>query len=132
MVTTFAVATGLMLLASLAMGHHIGLQPNKGLLSGGTLYTLAGTLLAAFLLVFLGTWRVGQRALMKESLVFLLTLLPFPALLLGMLWAVNWVGLPADYLAAGQGYVLPAGGCLGLFFIAMFYVIYGQATREHG
>lgn len=131
-VATFTSTTGLMLLVSLAIGHHIGLKPNQALLSGGTLYTLVGVLLAAFLLFFLGTWRAGQRALMKESLVFLLTLLPFPALLWAVLWVVHWIGLPADYLAAGQGYVLPSGGSLGLFFIAMFYVIYGQATREHG
>lgn len=131
-VATFASATGLMLLACLAIGHHIGLQPDQALLSGGTLYTLAGILLSAFLLFFLGTWRSGQNALMKESLVFMLTLLPFPALLWAVLWLVHWIGLPADYLAAGQGYVLPAGASLGLFFFAILYVIYGQATREHG
>jgi len=40
--------------------------------------------------------------------------------------------IPTDYIQAGQGYILSAGGGTALMFLAMFYVVYGQATREHG
>jgi hypothetical protein len=69
---------------------------------------------------------------MKEILIFVLATLPFNALLLLFLWITHGLSLPADYLAVGQGYLLPAGASMSLFFIAMLYVVYGQATRQHG
>tara|TARA_B100000676_G_scaffold309336_1_gene372600 strand:- start:735 stop:2273 length:1539 start_codon:yes stop_codon:yes gene_type:complete len=123
-----------LLTAALAFhtGAQIGLTPNLTQFSGGTLYSLIGFLLTLFSLFFLGSYLSANTALMKESLVFLLATLPFNALLLASLWLVHGIALPADYLIAGQGYVLPAGASTGLFFVAMLYVVFGQATREHG
>lgn len=128
------VAPWLALLAGLTsccLGWHIGLAPHNIWFSGGTMYLVNGLVLTGFSLFLLAAQRVQHEALMKESLVFLLCLLPFPTLFLLTLEVVNWIKLPADYLAAGQGFVIPVGFSAGLLFLAMFYVIYGQATREH-
>ncbi|HEX6590611.1 MAG TPA: DUF2306 domain-containing protein [Moraxellaceae bacterium] len=118
-------------LSSCFIGWHIGLVPERILFSGGTLYMVNGLVLTGFSLLLLCAGRVGQHALMKESLVFLLCLLPFPTLFFLTLYVVSHVSLPADYIAAGQGFVIPVGFSAGLLFLAMFYVVYGQATREH-
>ncbi|MDP2226229.1 MAG: DUF2306 domain-containing protein [Moraxellaceae bacterium] len=118
-------------ITSCLIGREIGLVPNLEQLSGGTLYMVNGLVLSGFSLFFLGAQRVGQIALMKECLVFLLCLLPFPALFFLGLQVMSWLPLPADYLAAGQGFVLPVGVSAALLFAALFYVIHGQATREH-
>jgi len=128
----FSLATFITAFCALKIGVSIGLEPNNLLLSGGTLYTAAGALLVAFLTVFFISSFIGQRAIAKESLVFLLSILPFPAMFFIAIQGLQLATLPADYLAVGQGYVVPAGSSLGLFFVAMLYVVYGQATREHG
>jgi hypothetical protein len=117
--------------ASCVLGWHIGLGPDNVWLSGGTMYMVNGLVLAAFSLLCLGARHVGQRALLKEGLVFLLCLLPFPTLFFLTLQVLGWISLPADYIAAGQGFVLPVGFSAGLLFLAMLYVVHGQATREH-
>lgn len=118
-------------LAAISIGWRIGLEENRQLFSGGTFYTVNGVVIVGFALFHLLANRRGQLALMKESLVFLMTLLPFPALFFASSWALHYIGLPSDYLTAGQGFVLPAGFSAGLFFIAMLHVVYNQATREH-
>lgn len=123
-----AIAGGL---ASVWLGWQIGLAPEKALGSGGTMYLVNGGVIAGFGLLLLATHRAGQQALMKESLVFLLCLLPFPALFLGTLEIMSLLPVPADYLAAGQGHVVPAGFSGGLLFLAILHVVHGQATREH-
>jgi len=123
-----AVAAGL---ASCVIGMRIGIAPDKLLLSGGTMYLVNGLVLAGFGLRLLLAGRRGQQALMKESLVFLLCLLPFPSLFFLTLHVMSLLPVPADYITAGQGYVLPAGFSAGLLFVAMIHVVYGQATREH-
>lgn len=123
-----ALAAGL---ASCVMGWRIGLAPANLWLSGGTMYMVNGLVLTAFSLLCLGAHAASQRALLKEGLVFLLCLLPFPTLFFLALQVLDWISLPADYIAAGQGYVLPVGFSAGLLFLAMLYVVHGQATREH-
>ncbi len=123
-----ALAAGL---SACFIGTGIGLAPAKALLSGGTLYMVNGLVLSAFSLFLLATQARGQRALVKESLVFLLCLLPFPTLFVLSLQVMSWLPLPADYIAAGQGFVVPVGFSAGLMFLALLYVVYGQATREH-
>lgn len=118
-------------LASAWLGWQIGLAPDKGLLAGGTMYLVNGAVIAGFGLMLLAMQRAGQRALMKESLVFLLCLLPFPAVFLATLEIMSLLPVPADYLAAGQGHVIPVGFSGGLLFLAILHVVQGQATREH-
>ncbi|HEX4937661.1 MAG TPA: hypothetical protein VFX11_03245, partial [Candidatus Kapabacteria bacterium] len=118
-------------LTSCVIGANIGLAPGKALLSGGTMYMVNGLVLTGFSLLLLAGQRVGQHALMKESLVFLLCLLPFPALFFLTLQVMSLLPVPADYITAGQGFVVPVGFSGGLLFMAMIYVVYGQATREH-
>lgn len=129
---TFSLSTFSMSLVCLFVGHYIGLESNMKLLSGGATYIVSGVVMAGFLSIFIGAWYVDQRSLMKESLIFIITVLPFSVLLLGGLWLVSFIPLKAEYIAVGQGYMLPAGACFSLLFIAMFYVVYGQSTREHG
>lgn len=117
--------------ASCVLGWHIGLSPDNVWLSGGTMYMVNGFVLSAFSLLCLGARGVGQRALLKEGLVFLLCLLPFPTLFFLTLQVLGWISLPADYIAAGQGFVVPVGFSAGLLFLAMLYVVHGEATREH-
>ena len=88
-------------------------------------------MIAGFSLLHLAALRINQQAIMKESLVFLLCLLPFPSLFFAALHVVSWLHLPAVYINAGQGFVIPVGFSSGLLFLAMIYVVYGQATREH-
>lgn len=118
-------------LLALMVGWRIGLAANNLLFSGGTFYAVNGSVLIAFALFHGLAGRHGQLALMKESLVFLLALLPFPALFFLTSLVVRLVGLPADYLAAGQGFVLPAGFSAALLFPAIVHVAFSQATREH-
>ncbi|AOJ81505.1 hypothetical protein WS86_13405 [Burkholderia savannae] len=113
------------------VGWRIGLAPDSRLLSGGAMYLVNGLVIAGFSLMLAATARRRQDALAKESLVFLLSMLPFPTLYFATLQAVDWIRLPADYLAAGQGFVIPVGFSGGLLFLAAFHVIFGQATREH-
>jgi hypothetical protein len=129
---TFVAASLLMAALCIFTGRDIGLAGNLQLFSGGTTYVLAGLLTGVFSLFFLATYLAGNAALMKESLIFVLATLPFNALLLLFLWMTHGLSLPADYLIVGQGYLLPAGASMSLFFIAMLYVVYGQATRQHG
>lgn len=114
------------------LGWHIGLAPAQQWLSGGTLYTTSGLLILLFAAVLAGTLVKGHLAMLKESLAFLLCLLPFAPLLLVNLWVLQWLPIPADYIQQGQGYVLAAGSCGTLMFAAMFYAVLGQASREHG
>lgn len=117
--------------ASCFLGWQIGLSPDNVWLSGGTMYMVNGLVLATFSLLCLGARAVGQRGLLKEGLVFLLCLLPFPTLFFLTLQVLGWISLPPDYIAAGQGFVVPVGFSAGLLFLAMLYVVHGQATREH-
>lgn len=117
--------------AACVLGWHVGLGPGNVWLSGGTMYMANGLVLVAFSLLCLGARHAGQRALLKEGLVFLLCLLPFPALFFLTLEVLAWITLPPDYIAAGQGFVVPVGFSAGLLFLAMLYVVHGQATREH-
>lgn len=114
------------------LGWHIGLAPAQQWLSGGTLYTTNGLLILLFSGLLAGQLAKGHLAMMKESLVFLLCLLPFAPVLLVNLWLLQWLPIPADYIQQGQGYVLPAGSCGVLMFAAMFHAVLGQAGREHG
>lgn len=114
------------------IGWHIGLAPAQQWLSGGTLYTSNGLLILAFSGVLAGSLAKGHQPMMKESLAFLLCLLPFAPLLLVNLWLLQWLPIPADYIRQGQGYVLAAGSCGALMFAAMFHAVLGQAGREHG
>jgi hypothetical protein len=132
LISVFSITTLITLSICIAVGRYIGLEPDMALVSGGTTYSIAGVILAGFLLLFVGAWYVNQKALMKESLVFITAVIPFIALLLGALWGLSFVPLPSQYIADGQGYMLPSGSAFSLLFIAMFYVVYGQATREHG
>jgi hypothetical protein len=132
---TLAVLTAITaLLAGIAasiIGWHIGIAPDNLLFSGGTLYTVNGTVIVALALFNLFASLRGHLALMKESLTFLLAMLPFPTLFLASSWALHQIGLPPEYLAAGQGFVLPVGLSTSLLFLAILHVIYNQATREH-
>lgn len=129
---------GVLILALLAgasatyLGWHIGLAPAQQWLSGGTLYTTSGLLILMFSAVLAGNLAKAHLAMLKESLAFLLCLLPFAPLLLVNLWVLQWMPIPADYIQQGQGYVLAAGSCGTLMFAAMFYAVLGQASREHG
>ena len=114
------------------LGWHIGLAPAQQWLSGGTLYTTSGLLILLFSAVLAGNLAKGHLAMLKESLAFLLCLLPFAPLLLINLWVLQWLPIPADYIQQGQGYVLAAGSCGALMFAAMFYAVLGQTSREHG
>ncbi len=113
------------------LGWHVGLTPGNLWLSGGTMYLVNGLVITGFSLMLLAAARNGSIAQAKESLVFLLCLLPFPTLFALTLQVLGWIQLPADYISAGQGFVIPVGFSGGLLFLAMFYVVYGQATREH-
>ena len=130
-----ASLTGLLLaiagLGSMLIGHAFGLAAHNLWFSGGTMYVVNGLVLAAFGLYLLGSSRAGQLALMKESLLFGLCLAPFAALFFATLWVLSLLPMPLDYIHDGQGYVIPVGFAGSLLFIAGFYVIYGQATREH-
>lgn len=95
------------------------------------MYSVNGFLLMCFGVFYLIAQHVKQIALMKESLVFLLCMLPFSALYLLTLTAMSFFPLPADYVTAGQGFVIPVGFSSALLFLAILVVIYGQATREH-
>lgn len=121
------VTAGLLLF----VGHSIGIEPHLQNASGGTTYTVAGFLLAVFGTYYYVAFRRGYLAVMKETLVFIVAILPFNALLLLGLWVVYALSLPADYIAIGQAYLLPAGSSFALLFLAMIYVVYGQATREY-
>lgn len=129
---------GVLILSMLAgasatyLGWHIGLAPAQQWLSGGTLYTTNGLLILLFSAVLACNLAKGHLAMLKESLAFLLCLLPFAPLLLVNLWVLQWLPIPADYIQQGQGYVLAAGACGTLMFAAMFYAVLGQASREHG
>ncbi len=131
------LANGAGLLAVLAgvsavwLGWHIGLAPDMALASGGTLYLVNGAVIAGFGLLLLAMQRVGQIALMKESLVFLICLLPFPSLFLATFVVFSQLPLPPVFLSGEQGVVLPVGFSGALLFIAMIHVVHGQATREH-
>lgn len=114
------------------LGWQIGLAPNQQWLSGGTLYTTNGLLILTFCGVFAGNLLKQHMTMLKESLTFLLSLLPFAPLLLVNLWALQWLPIPPDYIQQGQGYVLAAGACGILMFGAMFHAVLGQAAREHG
>lgn len=114
------------------LGWHIGLAPAGAWLSGGTMYLVNGLVIAGFSLMLLSARRTGDSARAKESLIFLLCLLPFPSLFVITLQILGWIQLlPADYIAAGQGYVIPVGFSGGLLFLALIAVVHGQATREH-
>lgn len=119
-------------LSATRLGWDMGLAANRQWLSGGALLTTGGLLVLGFATAF--GLAVGRRHLgmMKECLVFLLSLLPFYALTLVNLWALQWLPIPPDYIAQGQGYVLAAGSSMVLMVGAMFYAIFGQAGREHG
>ncbi len=132
MVITFMTTSLLLAVLFVYTGSEMGLVTGLQRFSGGTIYVLAGILLGLLALFFLSAQLAGHAGLMKESLVFVLATLPFNALLLVFLWVAHGMALPAGYLSAGQGYLLPVGASMALFFMAMFYVVYGQATREHG
>ncbi len=117
--------------AALSIGWHIGLATKNIWLSGGTMYSVDGALLVFFGVFYLLANTRKQDALMKESLVFILCLLPFSALYVLTLTAMSFLPLPPDYVAAGQGFVIPVGFGGGLLFLALIIVIYGQGTREH-
>ncbi|HET6789427.1 MAG TPA: hypothetical protein VFH49_15795, partial [Aquabacterium sp.] len=132
---TRGMARGALILSTLAgvsatwLGWHIGLAPAQQWLSGGTIYTTNGLLILLFSGVLAGNLAKGHLAMLKESLAFLLCLLPFAPLLLVNLWVLQWLPIPADYIQQGQGYVLAAGSCGTLMFAAMFYAVQGQASR---
>ncbi|WP_410210276.1 DUF2306 domain-containing protein [Aquirhabdus sp.] len=117
--------------AALSIGWQIGLATQNIWLSGGTMYSVDGALLVFFGVFYLIADARQQIALMKESLVFMLCLLPFSALYVLTLGAMSLLPLPPDYVAAGQGFVIPVGFGGALLFLALITVIYGQATREH-
>lgn len=128
------IAAGFAIIAgnvAIALGQHIGLQADRAIFSGGTMYVIDGAVLLLFAVIYLFAQHKQQIAVMKESLVFLLCTLPFLSLYFLTLWVIQYVHLPADYVQAGQGFVIPVGFSMGLLFLAIFYVIYGQATREH-
>ncbi|TAK93373.1 MAG: DUF2306 domain-containing protein [Aquabacterium sp.] len=118
--------------SAIYLGWHIGLAPAQQWLSGGTLYTTSGLLILAFSGLLAGNMAKGHLPMMKESLAFLLSVLPFAPLLLVNLWLLQWLPIPADYIQQGQAYVLAAGACGVPMFAAMFHAVLGQAGREHG
>jgi hypothetical protein len=128
---SFVVLTSVAAMSSIKLGWVIGIAPNLIWLSGGAMYTVVGFLLLAFITFFALTSLSNQYALAKENLVFLLCLLPFTALFYLNLWIIQWLPLPQSYLDAGQAHELATGASSILLVVAMFYVIYGQATREH-
>lgn len=134
-VKRYAQTTGVLMtlagLSAIFIGHVFGLAAHNLWFSGGTMYMVNGLVLAAFGLYLLASSRAGQLALMKESLLFSLCLAPFAALFFVTLWVISLLPMPLEYIHDGQGYVIPVGFGGGLLFIAVFYVIYGQATREH-
>lgn len=117
--------------ASFIIGWNIGLAPHNALFSGGTMYVVNGSLLLFFGAFYAIAQQLKHLAYMKESLVFLLCLLPFSAMYALTLTALSFLPLPADYITQGQGYVIPAGFSGALLFIAIIHVMYSQATREH-
>jgi hypothetical protein len=114
------------------LGWQIGLSKQQLWLSGGAAYTTAGLLITTLSVLFAGALQSKHWAMMKEFLVMALSALPFTAMFFIILWCLQWMPIPTDYIQAGQGYILSAGGGTALMFLAMFYVVYGQATREHG
>jgi len=117
---------------ALALGWSIGLAPDRAWSAGGTLYTVPGLLILGFSAHLLHAWRQGRMGLVKESLVFLLCLLPFAAIYHLNLWVLQWLPWPEAYLAQHQGHVLPMGASLVTLFVGMVHAIVGQANREHG
>ncbi len=127
----FVALTVVAALSSIQLGWDIGVAPHLIWLSGGAMYTVVGFLLLGFIIFFALSHVSKQYALAKESLVFLFCLLPFTALFYLNLWVIQWLPLPQSYLDAGQAHELATGASSILLVAAMFYVIYGQATREH-
>lgn len=116
---------------SIYFGWNIGLEAHNIIFSGGTMYSVYGALIMIFAIAFLTALRLNHLAYMKETLIFLLSLLPFSALFLLTLFTLHFLPIPTDYLIAGQGFVIPVGFSTALLFLAFAYVIFGQATREH-
>ena len=123
-----ALSTGAI---SIYFGWNIGLETHNLIFSGGTMYSVYGALIFVFGLAFLTASLLKNLAFMKETLVFLLSLLPFSALFLLTLYVLSFLPIPIDYIAAGQGFVIPVGFSTALLFLGFAYVIFGQATREH-
>ncbi|MEN8976486.1 DUF2306 domain-containing protein [Acinetobacter baumannii] len=116
---------------AISFGSQIGLQPDRVLLAGGTMYIINGAFLVLFSIIFLVAQYRQQFALMKESMVFLICMLPYFSSYVLTLWVLQFIHLPTDYVIAGQGFAVPIGFSTGLLFVAFLYVVYGQATREH-
>lgn len=119
-------------LSATAIGWQIGLAPQQAWLSGGTFYTVAGLLLTGFAAWTNFTRVVRHEALTREGLVWLMSLLPFAALFQLNLRVLASLPIPSDYVAAGQVYILASAASLSPLFLALFYAVHGQATREHG
>ncbi|MCU7696968.1 DUF2306 domain-containing protein [Acinetobacter sp. AYS6] len=116
---------------AISVGSQIGLQPDRVLLAGGTMYIINGAFLVLFSMIFLVAQYRQQFAIMKESMVFLICMLPYLSSYVLTLWVLQFIHLPTDYVIAGQGFAVPIGFSTGLLFVAFLYVVYGQATREH-
>lgn len=116
---------------SIYFGWNIGLEPHNVIFSGGTMYSVYGALIVIFGIAFLKSVQSKNLAYMKETLVFLISLLPFTAIYLLTLFVLSFLPIPPDYLKLGQGFVIPVGFSTALLFLAIAYVIFGQATREH-
>ena len=116
---------------SVYFGWHIGLETHNIIFSGGTMYSVYGALIFIFGVAFLTASHLKNLAYMKETLVFLLSLLPFSAIFLLTLCFLSFLPIPYTYINAGQGFVIPVGFSTALLFLAFAYVIFGQATREH-
>lgn len=129
LVAVLAMLTGA---AATTLGVRIGVPSGNLYFAGGTLYTVPGVLLTVFGALLARSASMAHVALAKERLVFVLACLPFMALFSLAAALVNAVTLPADYIAAGQGYAVPVGFSLGLFFLALLHAVHGQATRQHG
>ncbi|HEX4878957.1 MAG TPA: DUF2306 domain-containing protein [Limnobacter sp.] len=118
-------------LGSMAIGNAIGLQPDRTLLSGGAMWWVNG-LCVVFFGGLTGYFLLKRQApLAKEMLVFLLCILPFPALFLTTSAVAAHLPWSAVYLEAGQGLIVPAGFSGGLLFLAALHMVFSQATREY-
>ncbi|WP_196781979.1 DUF2306 domain-containing protein [Acinetobacter shaoyimingii] len=126
-----AIFAGIAGVIAVYLGWNIGLAPQNLIFSGGTMYSVYGALIFIFAIAFLMATHRQNVAYMKETLVFLMSLLPFTSIFLLTLFILSFFHLPPDYLDAGQGFVIPVGFSTALLFLAFSYVIFGQATREY-
>ncbi len=126
------VSTAVAGISAGVIGWRVGIAPALAWHHGGTFYLVEGLLLTTFALRHVTLLRRGSLARLREGLVYLLAVLPAPALAAASLWLLKDLPLPADYFTSGQVHLLGSAGGSGLLALALLYSVVGQAAREHG